>query len=160
MSLKYDRVKYLSSQLDIADAIEDLKNGKRHAKRNLYRFVYGRRMSKQDYKEIVKRYNKLNVTNKFVYYLNEYADIFFFISIIAAIGIILSAIKNHNFMVTASVIYLLLAFFVDHYSHASDIENKDHEIAQLKQEIRKLEKELETAKNTTLESCAKSYEKQ
>lgn len=151
MSLKYDRVEYLSYQLDIADAIEDLKNGKKHAKRNLYRFVYGRRMSKQDYKEIVKRYNKVNIPNKFIYYLNEYTDIIFFISIIAAIGIIISAIKNHNFMVTISVAYLLLAFFLIHHSNTCAIENKDHKIAQIKQEIRGLEKELETIKNTTQE---------
>ena len=65
-----------------------------------------------------------------------------------------------------SAVYLLLAFFLAHHSNASDIENKDHEIAQLKQKIRELEstkegdrlviklleKELETIKNNTQEN--------
>lgn len=165
MSLKYDRVEYLSSQLDIADAIEDLKNGKRHAKRNLYKFVYYRRMNKQDYKEIVKRYNRSNIPKKIICLRNFTAIIFFF-SIITAISIILDAIKKPNYLITGTVAYLLLTFFLYHYSNTSNIENKDIEVANLKQEIKKLEnikendklviklleKELETIKNNTQEN--------
>lgn len=71
--------------------------------------------------------------------IEEYAHILFFFSIIGAIGIILSALEKPNLWVKGSVIYLLIAFFLYHYSITSDIESKNYEIAQLIQEIRKLE---------------------
>ena len=145
MSLKYDRVEYLSHQPDIAEAVEDLKNGKRNAKRNLYKFVYFRRMSKRDYKEIVKRYNKVNIhKNKqevylFGYPIKEYIPILFFFSIMGAIASIVYEIDPDNLLAIGSAAYLLIAFFMYHYSNAQDLQDKDYKIAELNQEIRKLE---------------------
>jgi hypothetical protein len=145
MSLKYDRVEYLIRQIDIADAVEDLKNGKRNAKRNLYKFVYFRRMSKHDYKEIVKRYNKVNIRKKkhevslFGVRIKEYIPVLFFFSIIGAIGCIVCEIDPDNLLAMGSAIYLLIAFFMYHYSNTQDLQDKDYKIAELNQEIRKFE---------------------
>ncbi len=153
MSLKYDEVEYLLLNKDISDAVEDLKNGKKHAKRNLYKFVYFRRINERMYKELVKRFYKVNVRKKkkelwlFGYPIKDYVPILFFFSIIGAIGIILTSIENHNFWVEASTIYLLLAFSLWHYSTTDGIQRKDFEIADLKREVRNLEDIIEGNKN-------------
>lgn len=81
------------------------------------------------------------------YPIKDYLPILFFFSIIGAICVILSAIEKPNLWIEGSVIYLLLLFFLDHYGNTSDIQYKDHEIAELKQEIRKLESIRESDKH-------------
>ena len=150
MSLKHDIEEYPEMwSKEIVAAVEDYKNGKWNSKRKLRKFV-NREISEYYYNELIERHKGANKTQKEKkrkkdeiylngYPIKEYLPILFFFSVIAAIYIIFSAIKNPNFWVEASAIYLLIAFFLYYYSNTSDIESKDHEIAQLKQEISKLE---------------------
>lgn len=152
MSLKYDRVEWLLSHQDIAYAVEELKNGKRNAKRELYKFVAYRRMSKQEYKEIVKRYNKVNINkNKrrvylFGYPIEEYTPVLSFFVHIVAVCIILSYIGEQNVWTTGTALFLIISYFVYHTTTEADKKDKDHEIAKLKQENKILEEALEETK--------------
>ena len=73
------------------------------------------------------------------YPLEDYLPILIFFSVICAIGILLSAVKDVNWWVKGSAIYLMVLFFIDHSGNISDIQTKDNEIAELKQKIKKLE---------------------
>ena len=72
------------------------------------------------------------------YPFSQYIPVIFFISIIAAIGVLLSSVEN-NVWTIGSAVYLLLAFFLYHYSNNEDKLQKDNEIAELKQKIKKIE---------------------
>lgn len=65
----------------------------------------------------------------------------FFIAIIVAVCIVSDAIiiPKDDFWVSASLFFLMIVAFLYHYAKSSDLEDKDREIAQLKQEIKKLE---------------------
>lgn len=138
MSLKGGNLESPSKQTkEFLDAVEDLKNGKRNAKRKLYRLVKNGKISIQDYEELIEKYKK--EIYLFGYPIKDYRPIATFFSVITAISIILSTIENPNFWESISLLYLGLSFFLYHYSNSTDKQDKDTEIAQLKQEIRRLE---------------------
>lgn len=179
MSLKYDEVKYLLLHKDIADAVEDLKNGKKHSKRNLYKYVYLRRIDERMYKELLKRFYKVNVrkkkAKKETRYLwgvpltkeTLYTAIYIIAFIISGCIFIDSIIIiNNSIWFECSAGFLILSTFLYIYSKNCIVEDKDREIADLKQEVRKLEdirksdehiiellnKELEIAQDTSQQS--------
>ena len=153
MSLKYDRIEYLLLDKDIADAVEDLKNGKRKSKSNLYKFVVFRRMSKEDYKEIVERYYKVNARNKkytvclWGHPIREFIPIIFNLSIYLALYILLNEINTDNLLNIISLLYLGCAFSLYYCFATREKEDKASEIAALKREIRNLESIRESDKD-------------
>ena len=94
MSLMVDRVKYKVAQPDIAEAVEDLKNGKRYAKRKLRHLVDIRRIDKYEYKEIIKRYNKINVRKEPSDIIKKWIKLGIIILLI--LSLITGAVLYHN----------------------------------------------------------------
>ena len=77
------------------------------------------------------------------YPIKEYTPILFFFSIIAAISIIGNAIGEPTILEGGAILYLMITFFLYYNSTTSDKEYADRKIAELKQEIRRLESNIE-----------------
>ena len=63
----------------------------------------------------------------------------YYLSVIIAILILVGAIGVNNSLAQGSAGYLLITFLMYRYFNTEEKQHKDYEIAQLKQEIRKLE---------------------
>ncbi|MBQ4145304.1 MAG: hypothetical protein IJD36_01630 [Clostridia bacterium] len=111
---------------------------------------------------LLKKLKKQKEKNKRELYLwghpiKEYIPIFEFYLIIGSIGIIISYVKD-NIWARGACIFLLLSFFLYHYSNTTDIEHKDNEIASLRQKIRNLE-EIKDSDKHIIEMLEKKLEK-
>ncbi len=167
MSLKGVNTVSREAWAKYVQAANDYKNGKRNAEQELYKCVEQGTISKEVYDAVIEQYadsNRINKENQTrleeqrksksrkiknvkekreLYIgrhpLKAYMPILFFFSIIAAIGIVLSAVENPTFWVAVAVGYLLIVFWLYYFSNNQDIQQKDREIAELKEEVRKLE---------------------
>lgn len=123
-------------------AIDDLAKGKKKAKKRLYKYVKKGMLSAEVYTELIEKFEKKKGKREFYlfgYPIKEYIPILFFFSIMGAIGCIVCEIDPDNLLALGSALYLLIAFFMYHYSNTQDLQDKDYKIAELNQEIRKFE---------------------
>jgi hypothetical protein len=141
MSLKHDIEEYPEMwSKEIVAVVEDLKNGKRNAKRKLRKFV-NREISPYYYNELIERYKKPKKEKKqrvlylFGYSLGEWMPVLLFFSVVGAVGIIGEAIGEYNIWAIISAVYLLTAFLLYHHSSTEEKQQKEREIAELKHEI-------------------------
>ena len=145
---------------EIVTAVENLKEGKLGAKRKLKKFV-NREITYKYYEELVERYkdaNKKKGTYIFGHPIKEWLPVLQFFLIDFAIYGVLSQIKNPNNWTYGSVIYLLISFFLYHYSNVDEKEQKDYEIVELKREIYKL-KEISKSDKAYIEFFEKELDK-
>ena len=152
MSLK--GVNHISPQMTakFLDAVEDLQKGKKGAAERLYKFVENGRISIKDYEELIEQYGKptshKKKAEKETWYLwgvpltkeTLYTAIYIIAFIISGCIFIDSIIIiNNSIWFGCSATFLILSTFLYIHFKNDTIQDKDREIADLKQEVRKLE---------------------
>ncbi len=162
-----DELNWLLSHKDIADAVEDLKNGEKHAKNALYGFVRSRRIDESMYRELIKRYYKSNAHKKTRYKANvrkkrkertwTYNGIplskstllraLLWTSIIVAIFISANSITvvKDNFITSTAFGYTTFMAFLYYYAYREN----ERENEELKNKIKRLENESAKAQNNS-----------
>ena len=90
--------------------------------------------------------------------IEEWLPVLYFFINLGAVGVVIYSIKEQSFLTTASLGYLLISFFIYHYSNTEDKQEKDYKIAELKREIEGL-KSAEKDNKIIIELLEKELEK-